>query len=1182
MRKWLVQGLFLVWTALLAGAVVAQDSGDDKGFLTRFLERNLSGAGRAVVIDGFAGALSSRATFTRLTVADNAGVWLTITDGAIGWDRGALLSGRVEIGEMSAASIEIARIPSSGGGSGPSFEAARFSLPELPVSLNIGRVRADRLILGAPVVGEAVEATVDGSVALDGGAGSAQMDIARTDRKAGRFTLNASYSNATRDVLLDILASEGPEGIAATLLSVPGRPEMTLALHGSGRPEDFTADLKLDSGGEPRLTGRVVLSEAAGEAGPVRSFAADLKGDLAPLFLPEYRDFFGDGLTLSASGRREGDGRMVLDRLSVTAKAVSVDGALAIGPGGEPERAALRVKLGRDGGPTLLPVPGVANEVDRADLSLGYDAAQGDTWALAGTMTGFRRGGIGVDLLRIDGGGRVAGGLSGAAGGIDGSVAFTAAGFRAADAGLSAALGSDFRGNLTFGWKHGASLQVPALHIEAAGIVADGAFTSALGSQGPEIDGTLTATSADVSRFSVLIGQRLGGGAGFTVTGRVVPLTGAFDVVADIAGQNLTVGVAEADRLLAGNSTVRLDLRRDETGMTVRQADLAAASLTAKLSGRLATDRADLSGDVSFGDLAVLGPGYRGSLTARAGLNRANGVTRVETVGTTSALGLGSAGIDPLLRGDGALRLVVDIADGQLPQVKKLSLKTRELSVTANAPDDTADGKLGLSATLRDIALLVPGFSGPLKATGHAVPGASDTQVDLRLAGPGQIAATLTGQVATDGSTADLMAKGTAQAALINTFIAPRNVAGPVSFDLRLDGPLALSSVTGAVRLSGGRLAVPDAGLAVTGISAEARLTGARAGVTATGAVQSGGSVSVAGSAGLTRPLPVDLKVTLDAARLRDPQLFDTRVTGGLAVGGSLGGGLRASGDLRLSETEIRVPSTGLGYATFTGDVVHLRDSAAVRDTRRRAGFGKGGAEEGGGGRPVALDIAISAPNRIFVRGRGLDAEFGGSLRIGGTTAAIAPSGGFTMIRGRLDLLGKRFAISEGQLLLQGALIPTVHFEATTAGDGVSATVVVDGPASAPQVSFASSPQLPEEEIVAQILFGKGLQSLSPFQAAQLASAVASLTGKGGEGIVGRLRQSFGLDDLDVTGSGDGTFALKLGKYVSDNVYTNVEVDGAGKTSINLNLDIPPGVTLRGSLGSDGSSSLGAFVERDY
>ena len=52
------------------------------------------------------------------------------------------------------------------------------------------------------------------------------------------------------------------------------------------------------------------------------------------------------------------------------------------------------------------------------------------------------------------------------------------------------------------------------------------------------------------------------------------------------------------------------------------------------------------------------------------------------------------------------------------------------------------------------------------------------------------------------------------------------------------------------------------------------------------------------------------------------------------------------------------------------------------------------------------------------------------------------------------------------------------------------------------------------------------------------------------------LRKSFGLDDLDVTTSDEGGAALKAGKYISENVYTEIEVDQDGKSQINLNLDL--------------------------
>ena len=53
---------------------------EDRGFLAGLLEDNLSGAGRSVVIDGFRGALSSRAAIDRITIADDQGIWLTLNN----------------------------------------------------------------------------------------------------------------------------------------------------------------------------------------------------------------------------------------------------------------------------------------------------------------------------------------------------------------------------------------------------------------------------------------------------------------------------------------------------------------------------------------------------------------------------------------------------------------------------------------------------------------------------------------------------------------------------------------------------------------------------------------------------------------------------------------------------------------------------------------------------------------------------------------------------------------------------------------------------------------------------------------------------------------------------------------------------------------------------------------------
>ena len=144
-------------------AEVSAEVEDDKGFITRFLERNLSGAGRQVIITGFQGALSSRATFTEMTIADADGVWITLKNGAIQWDRSALFARRIDITELSAAEILLPRLPDSGEPQRKA-EVRDFALPTLPVAVNIARIKADRVDIGAPVIGETVAEVAPGMI----------------------------------------------------------------------------------------------------------------------------------------------------------------------------------------------------------------------------------------------------------------------------------------------------------------------------------------------------------------------------------------------------------------------------------------------------------------------------------------------------------------------------------------------------------------------------------------------------------------------------------------------------------------------------------------------------------------------------------------------------------------------------------------------------------------------------------------------------------------------------------------------------------------------------------------------------------------------------------------------------------------------------------------------------------
>ncbi|WP_298861608.1 translocation/assembly module TamB domain-containing protein [uncultured Sulfitobacter sp.] len=504
------------------------------------------------------------------------------------------------------------------------------------------------------------------------------------------------------------------------------------------------------------------------------------------------------------------------------------------------------------------------------------------------------------------------------------------------------------------------------------------------------------------------------------------------------------------------------------------------------------------------------------------------------------------------------------------------------LSGVVSGPDAAVD----FNVSLPNMAAIVPKLNGPLNVNGNAAMTPSGWQIETSAQGPAGTQAQVAGLVGNDGQL-NLDINGNVPLGLSGPFIAPRSLQGQARFDLALNGPAELGSLSGTIQTSDATLTAPNLRVALEGINADIALANSRAAIDVTASASGGGTLAVNGDVSLIGDLPADLAITLNEVVLIDPRLYRTSLSGALRVAGPLSGGARIAGNVTIGETFVTVPSTGLTSIGDIPPITHVGASAANLETRRRAGLLEEGAatdpaQSGSSGPGFGLNVTLDAPGRIFVRGRGLDAELGGRLQITGTTNNIISAGRFDLARGRLDILGKRFDLSEGSARFQGSLIPFIRFVTTTSTPTGTASIIVEGPADAPEVSFESSPAGPQDEVLAQLLFGRNLSEISAFQALQLANAVATLAGRGGNGVVGNLRDRFGLDDLDVTTTDSGETALRVGKYLTDNVYTDVTAASDGTGEVSLNIDITPNLKGKATLGSDGNSSLGLFFEKDY
>ncbi|MFC6447325.1 translocation/assembly module TamB domain-containing protein [Shinella zoogloeoides] len=405
---------------------------------------------------------------------------------------------------------------------------------------------------------------------------------------------------------------------------------------------------------------------------------------------------------------------------------------------------------------------------------------------------------------------------------------------------------------------------------------------------------------------------------------------------------------------------------------------------------------------------------------------------------------------------------------------------------------------------------------------------------------------------------------------------------GNADVDLAIGGTAAAPAITGSITAGGARLVDVRRNLAVENLTIRVTMDGRNAVIeTLTGRVASGGQISASGRVGITPAsgFPVDVTARLTDVTYVDGTLVVANVSGDLTLRGPVAG-LSLGGKMTINRANITIPQK-LPASLSEINIKHRNAPAEVKrmmaNVRREQGSG------GGSARGIALDLTISAPGQLFVRGRGINVELGGDLRVGGTSVSPVVSGGFELERGRMEILTRRLNFTTAHIGFAGDLVPTVNLVAGTSAGTTEITVTVAGLANNPTVTFASSPSLPQDEILAQLIFNRSMSNLSAVQIAQLASAASQLAGGSSTSLLDSLRSKLGVDDLDITTDSQGRAAVSAGKYLNERTYLELKQDpetNGAKAAINL--DIGRGVKLRGEAGSSGSAGAGIFYEKEY
>ena len=408
------------------------------------------------------------------------------------------------------------------------------------------------------------------------------------------------------------------------------------------------------------------------------------------------------------------------------------------------------------------------------------------------------------------------------------------------------------------------------------------------------------------------------------------------------------------------------------------------------------------------------------------------------------------------------------------------------------------------------------------------------------------------------------------------------DVTGDIGIAANLRGSLGDPQVRGSLSGDGLRVRSALTGTDITDVSARGRFTGSRLALTSfSGTAPGGGRISGSGTVDLAnisaeRGPQIDLRMAARNARILDLDNMGATVTGPLrivsnGVGGTIAGRLtvgEANWQLGQAEAVAQLPNVAVREINLPVDARPLAANPA----------------------PWRYLINVSAAGGIEVDGMGLDSEWRtNNLLLRGTTDDPRLGGTVSIVprQGFYSFAGTRFEITRGEIAFDQTvpIDPRINLTAATAVNGLSVEVDVTGIASQPAIVFSSTPALPQEELLARLLFGGSITDLSATDAVQLASAVASLRGGAGMGPINSLRNAVGLDRLRLVPADpalDRGTAVALGRNFGNRFYVEIITDGAGYNATDLEFRVTSWLNLLATVSTVGRHQVAAEIRRDY
>ncbi|MEM9062095.1 MAG: translocation/assembly module TamB domain-containing protein [Pseudomonadota bacterium] len=745
------------------------------------------------------------------------------------------------------------------------------------------------------------------------------------------------------------------------------------------------------------------------------------------------------------------------------------------------------------------------------------------------------------------------------------------------------------------------------LDLSALGLSAKARDTVEIRTDAPSVDGTISIAARDLRRLRAVTGTALGGSVNGTVA--LSSNAGRQDAQMDLGIRNLSTDGAKIGSASLKGSARDL-LGRPALDVTLTAGDIAAG--TAEISGASLKAKGALSALdlIASAKGSVDSRAVSLSSTVRADLSGSSVGARVNTFEATldkerfalaqpmrvavSGSTVALKDIDLSMPDGASLRGALTSFGGPVSADLRLSAprlgflkRLADVPIASGSLDvqaafDTRRGRESGSGQFAAQRLVFEDveLEGGLTAQGgfELRRGAADLNAEISGAFGDPMRLTAALPIVGGGPVPALATRGPVSAKIDWTgqigdlwalVPAPGHVlSGDTVIDLGVSGDIADPKISGGVRVRDGGYQNLDLGTILTDLKIDTDLLPDGAlGLDVMASDGAKGTVKTEGRIALDQSgLKID--TTIDSAILMRREDVTARTDGSVSIAGPMNA-LKVTGGIVIEEAEVRLVNNN------PPSIVEL-DEVLIK--------GAPDPEQSDEDSSVTLDLTISSPGRMFVRGRGLDSEWKMDLAVRGNAAKPRISGSVDRVRGQLDLIGKAFELERGRIFFDGgaSIDPIIDVMLTRETRDLTGRIVVDGSASDPNLSFRSTPALPEDEVLPRVLFGKSSQALTGSQAISLGIGLATLM-DGSGGTIDSVRGAVGLDSLRLDQDEDGNTAVAAGKEVAEGVWVGTKQPlGEGGTSVVVEVEVFEDILLDTEIEAGGDASVGLEWKTDF